>query len=280
MGIATTAACRQGFEAWQLGAELALLSAETVAQGARAVASEIARRRNYRPPRCTLLPCPDTPTVLGGWRGLRQDRSPENALRFGAMLLNITQYVDCSPIYGRGEHIVARHPGVKGWLKTHCPTIAYATAMSYRKLAELTCAAIRLHESIPLEWVLPGSAALDASRELLPEIRALPKASRRELLRQVASCRQTLEGLLDGVRNVNQLLARLDALTRGHRHRSRTKGAAAAPSGDARQRAERSLRSALLAVQSAAAQDLTQPQKDALLALVSDVRRTLGPPVG
>jgi len=280
MGIATTAACRQGFEAWQLGAELALLSAEAVAQGAKAVANEIARRRNYRPPRCTLLPCPDAAAVLEGWHALKQDRSPGNALRVGAMLLNISQYVDCSPIYGRGEHIVARNPGVKGWLKTHCPTIAYATAMSYRKLAELTCAAIRLHESIPLEWVLPGSAALDTSRELIPEIRALPKASRRDLLRQGATCRQTLEGLLDGVRNVNQLLAKLDALTQGHRHRSRAKGAAASPSDDARQRAERSLRSALLAVRSAAAQDLTQPQKDALLALVADIRRTLAPPGG
>ncbi len=43
------------------------------------------------------------------------------------------------------------------------------TAMSYRKLAEITCKVIRLPEFIPLDWVMLGTESMDEQRELNPD---------------------------------------------------------------------------------------------------------------
>ncbi|MDD4061270.1 MAG: hypothetical protein PHW08_11320, partial [Kiritimatiellae bacterium] len=122
--------------------------AVTAATGvaAAAVAKAVRTWRNFRPPRWKLLKCPNPEAVCAQWARMRPGRDPLEALRFGAMLLNVSQYVDCSPIYGRGKHIVARNPGLKGWLRENCPEINYVTAMSYRKLAQTTCQAIGLPE--------------------------------------------------------------------------------------------------------------------------------------
>jgi len=60
--------------------------------------------------------------------------SVEEAIKFGEMLIELEDYVDNSFVFS-GDEIVGRHPGIKGFLKKHCPHVVYTTAMRYRTLA-------------------------------------------------------------------------------------------------------------------------------------------------
>ena len=249
-----------------------LMAAAAVDGGAAAVAKAVRTWRNYRPPRWKLLQCPKPVAVAAQWEKLRARRAPLEALRFGAMLLNVSQYVDCSPIYGRGKHIVARNPGLKGWLREHCREISYVTAMSYRKLAQTTCQAIGLPEFLPLEWVMPGTEAEDAGRELDPERKAGMKLKRKEFLRRIQTCREKLTRLLEGAGNVNRLNAVLDVATQGHRHRVRVKITDADSKAAAERSLDRHLRTALETLQ-ALPPEQSIARQAALLGLLDDLKR-------
>ena len=249
-----------------------LAAAAAVDVAAGAVAKAVRTWRNYRPPRWKLLKCPKPEAVEAQWELLRAHRDLIEALRFGGMLLNISQYVDCSAIYGRGKHIVARNPGLKGWLRENCREINYVTAMSYRKLAQTTCQAIGLPEFLPLEWVMPGTEAQDATREINPEHKAGMKLKRQESLRQIQTCREKLARLLEGAGNVNQLNAALDVATHGHRHRVSVKITDAGSKAEAEQCLDRHLRMALETLQ-ALPPDQSIPRQAVLLALLDDLKR-------
>ena len=249
-----------------------LAAAAAVDVAAGAVAKAVRTWRNYRPPRWKLLKCPKPEAVEAQWELLRAHRDLIEALRFGGMLLNISQYVDCSAIYGRGKHIVARNPGLKGWLRENCREINYVTAMSYRKLAQTTCQAIGLPEFLPLEWVMPGTEAQDATREINPEHKAGMKLKRKEFLRQIQTCREKLTRLLEGAGNVNRLNAVLDVATQGHRYRVRVKITDADSKAAAERSLDRHLRTALETLQ-ALPPDQAIAQQAALLALLDDLKR-------
>ena len=249
----------------EIAVELGVQAVDGIKAASKATSKAVRKWRNYRPPRWRLLNCPDAEAVNAQWKALKESRDPVDALKFGAMLLNVSQYVDCSPIYGKGKHIVARNSGLKGWLRENCNDLKYVTAMSYRKLAEVTCKAIRLPEFIPLEWVLPGTEALDASRDLNPEQKLSMKLGRHKVIRQIKECRQRLCKILGAAGNVNQLNASLDVVTGGHRYR------APAPT-----RAERSvvnhLRTALYTLK-AVPEVKTPPGSPGISALVDNLRR-------
>ena len=249
-----------------------LMAAAAVDGAAAAVAKAVRTWRNYRPPRWKLLQCPKPEAVSAQWEKLRARRDPLEALRFGAMLLNVSQYVDCSPIYGRGKHIVARNPGMKGWLRENCRGINYVTAMSYRKLAQTTCQAIGLPEFLPLEWVMPGTEAEDAARELDPERKAGMKLKRKEFLRQIQACREKLTRLLEGAGNVNRLNAVLDVATHGHRHRVCVKITDVDSKAAAERSLDRHLRTALETLQ-ALPPEKSIARQAALLSLLDDLKR-------
>ena len=249
-----------------------LAAAAAVDVAAGAVAKAVRTWRNYRPPRWKLLKCPKPEAVEAQWELLRAHRDLIEALRFGGMLLNISQYVDCSAIYGRGKHIVAHNPGLKGWLRENCREINYVTAMSYRKLAQTTCQAIGLPEFLPLEWVMPGTEAQDATREINPEHKAGMKLKRKEFLRQIQTCREKLTRLLEGAGNVNRLNAVLDVATQGHRYRVRVKITDADSKAAAERSLDRHLRTALETLQ-ALPPDQAIAQQAALLALLDDLKR-------
>ena len=219
----TTATGQRAVESCEIIGELVLQTAKLGVKGVNKATRAIKKWNNYRPARYKLLDCPKSEAVLAQWNLIQHHRNVLEALRFGAMLLNVSQYVDCSPIYGRGKHIVARNPGLKGWLRSECTGITYVTAMSYRKLAEITCKAIHLPEFIPLDWVMPGTESMDGQRELNPENKFGGKLKRHEILRQIKACREELCKLLEGVSNVNQLFAKLDQQTHEHRHRLHVK---------------------------------------------------------
>jgi uncharacterized protein YjiS (DUF1127 family) len=264
----------QGMAVVELGIKLADVSAKAAVKGVKAATRTVRKWNNYRPARYKLLDCPGADEVLKQWRHTRQGRSALEALRFGAMLLNVSQDVDCSPIYGRGKHIVARNPGLKGWLRENTSEITYVTAMTYRKLAEITCKAIHLPEFMPLEWVLPGTEALDETRELNPENKLSIKLKRRELLRQIRECRGELKKLLDGASNMNQLFAKLDAITHERRHRVYVKIMDKPSTGAAERDVGRHLQAALQTVRAMDPNDSLENIK-ALIFILSDLRKQL-----
>ena len=252
----------------------AVVAGAVAAKGVDAAAKAVRNWRNYRPPRWRLLACPKPEEVSAQWQSTRGRRDPLMALRFGALLLNVSQDVDCSPIYGRGKHIVARNPGLKGWLRENCPDVSYVTAMSYRKLAEVTCRAINLPEFLPLDWVLPGTEALDATREFNPEHKVGMKLKRTEFLRQIKTCREKLARLLEGAESVNQFLAALDVATQEHRHRAVCKITDADSPAAVERRLARHLRTALDALE-ALPPDKGLAGEPALLALLDALKRRL-----
>ena len=261
----------RGLEAWSLAGELAVLGVKTTAKGVVAVTLAVKKWNTYRPARYKLMPCPEADAVQKQWIQMKNRRDVLDVVRFGAMLLNVSQYVDCSPIYGRGKHIVARNPGLKGWLKSSCPEINYVTAMTYRKAAELVCKAIKLPEFIPLEWVLPGTEAMDKGRELNPESKLSIKLKQKDILLQIGDCRSKLKTLLDGVANLNQLFAALDAISQGHRCRKRIKITEASTPEVATQSVLQHLKSAYQIVQSLDP-DVSLEKADALLRLLLDLK--------
>lgn len=261
----------KGLETWSIVGELAVIGAKTATKGVVAATQAVKKWNTYRPARYKLIACPEADAVLEQWIQMKQGRDILDVIRFGAMLLNVSQYVDCSPIYGRGKHIVARNPGLKGWLRNSCPKISYVTAMNYRKAAELVCKAIGLPEFIPLEWVLPGTEEMDDGRELNPENKLSIKLKHKDVLRQIRECRGKLKTLLDGATNLNQLFAKLDAINQGHRSRKRVKIVETPTQEVAAKRVLQHLKSANLIIQSLTP-DIPLETHDTLLSLLRDLK--------
>ena len=270
----TTATGQRAVESCEIIGEVALQTAKLGLKGVSQATRAIKKWNNYRPARYKLLDCPKPEAVLAQWNLIQHHRHVLEALRFGAMLLNVSQYVDCSPIYGRGKHIVARNPGLKGWLRSECPDITYVTAMSYRKLAEITCKAIHLPEFIPLDWVMPGTESMDGDRELNPENKFGALLKRHEILRQIKACREELCKLLEGVSNVNQLFAKLDQQTHEHRHRLHIKIMEGQTREEAGSILKRRLQSALDLAKAMPA-SFTHDEGQVLLRLLTDLREKI-----
>ena len=272
----TTATGQRAVESCEIIGELVLQTAKLGVKGVSKATRAIKKWNNYRPARYKLLDCPTSEAVLAQWSIIQHHRNVLEALRFGAMLLNVSQYVDCSPIYGRGKHIVARNPGLKGWLRSECTGITYVTAMSYRKLAEITCKAIHLPEFIPLDWVMPGTESMDEQRELNPENKFGGTLKRHEILRQIKACREELCKLLEGVSNVNQLFAKLDQQTHEHRHRLHIKIMEGQTGEEAGSILKRRLQSAL-DLAKAMPTSFTHDEGQVLLRLLRDLQEKIQP---
>jgi len=61
--------------------------------------------------------------------------SLDEMLKFGEMMIELDDYVDNSFVFDDKGGIISRFPGIKGFLKEHCPHIPYKTSMRYRILA-------------------------------------------------------------------------------------------------------------------------------------------------
>ena len=110
-------------------------------------------------------------------------------LRLGSRLLDLEPAVDNSFVFREYPHsgrreIIARHAGVKGWLQDHCPTVAYTTAMAWKKLASRFKTLCGTPANVPLEWLLPDA----------PEISTL--TSDPALADAIAAARRRLDGFL------------------------------------------------------------------------------------
>jgi hypothetical protein len=141
-----------------------------------------------RQPR-SLNPAPDVGAVAAQWRRTRG--SLVERLRFGSMLMDLEPAVDNSPILRMNractrEVIVARNPGVKGWLHQHCREVGYATAMRHKSLAHKLQRACGLPREVPLSWILPGGSVPQGAQGA-PSAKTLA-AARVRLLELLAEC--------------------------------------------------------------------------------------------
>ncbi len=125
------------------------------------------RREGQQKRPTSFNPPPESSAVSAQWR--RAKTSLQETLRFGSMLLDLESVVDSSPVVrynraGTRKVIVARNPGIKGWLREHCPEIVYSTAMRYKQLAAQARTASGLSREVPLEWAFADQAPRDAER--------------------------------------------------------------------------------------------------------------------
>ena len=123
------------------------------------------QRRRIRKAR-SLNPPPSPGDLLAQWHKTRD--SVEDALRFGAMLLDLEPAVDNGLVIdheeGRGR-IRGRKPGIKGWLADHCPQIGYKTAMRYKALAQKAREVAGLEAPVPASWALLSESVHNPQRE-------------------------------------------------------------------------------------------------------------------
>ncbi len=123
------------------------------------------QRRRIRKAR-SLNPPPSPEELLAQWHKTRD--SVEDALRFGAMLLDLEPAVDNGLVIDHEEgcgRIRGRKPGIKGWLADHCPQIGYKTAMRYKAFAQKAREIAGLEAPVPASWALLSESAHNPQRE-------------------------------------------------------------------------------------------------------------------
>ena len=153
-------------------------------------------RRHVSPPESLPPAAPQQPTSL---RGVPSPEDIEDVwnldprtlcgrLRIGSRLADLEPMLDSRFVFRKArngsKHIVARQPGLKGWMKKNVPSVKYPTAMHYKKLATRLRQLIGLDARIPLEWLLPDNEE-DLSA-LSPADRKAAAAARAKLSRLLA----------------------------------------------------------------------------------------------
>ena len=149
----------------QLAGFTAVLGTHLLYYGGRALVRRIHNHFNPPPP-----PAPPKPSP-----SLRGTPSPEDIqdlwdtdprclctrLRIGSRLADLEPTLDNTFVFKENRagrrRIVARQPGLKGWLRKNTPEVKYSTAMHYKKLATRLRQLIGLDSRIPLEWLLSDS---------------------------------------------------------------------------------------------------------------------------
>ena len=111
----------------------------------------LARERRRVRDRFTLNPCPEPAQLLAQYAKARD--GAREAIRFGSMLCDLEAYCDNSLVRNADGEIVGRNPGVKGWLRLHCPELAahYATVMRYKGIAEKFRQAAGVRDPVPAD---------------------------------------------------------------------------------------------------------------------------------
>jgi hypothetical protein len=126
-------------------------------------------RRRVSPPEPLPPAAPQAPVSLRGvptpddvkdaWYA--DPRTLAARLRIGSRLADLEPTLDARFVFRKSRagsrRIVARQPGLKGWLRKNAPGVTYSTAMHYKKLATRLRQLIGLDARIPLEWLLPDN---------------------------------------------------------------------------------------------------------------------------
>ncbi len=143
------------------------LAAHLAWYGGKRILSRLSRR--VSPPEPVPPPAPQAPLSL---RGIPSPGDIEDVwdldprtlcgrLRIGSRLADLEPTLDSRFLFKKSRNgsrrIVARQPGLKGWMKKHVPSVKYSTAMHYKKLATRLRQLTGLDPRIPLEWLLPDN---------------------------------------------------------------------------------------------------------------------------
>ena len=91
MQYQTTATGQRAVESCEIIGEVALQTVKLGIKGVSKATRAIKKWNNYRPARYKLLDCPKSEAVLAQWNLIQHHRNVLEALRFGAMLLNVSQ---------------------------------------------------------------------------------------------------------------------------------------------------------------------------------------------
>lgn len=145
------------------------LGVHLLACGGASLLRRLRRRVRVPEPRPaeTLRGAPAPDDLVLPWA--RAPRTLLDNLLIGSRLADLEPTLDNSFIFratrsGR-KRIVARNPGMKGWLRANAPSVTYSTAMHYKKLATRLRQVCGLDSRIPLEWILPAG---DSSATAIP----------------------------------------------------------------------------------------------------------------
>ena len=107
--------------------------------------------------RRSLNPVPTAEQVETQWRVTREIRSPLEKVRLGAMLAALEGTVDNALLRDDFGNIIGRNPGLRGWLKEHCPHLVshYKTLMRYKALADKMQEVYGVDDPLPATLLLP-----------------------------------------------------------------------------------------------------------------------------
>ncbi len=107
--------------------------------------------------RTSLNEPPSPEALLALWN--RRKDSLESAVSFGSALNDLEARVNNRSIRTAGGLYRGRNPGIKGWLRDHCPEIHrhYQTALQLKRLAQRLRDASEIVQPCPTEWLLPHS---------------------------------------------------------------------------------------------------------------------------
>ena len=142
------------------------LGVHLLACGGAALLRRLRRHVRVSEPRPaeTLRGTPTPDDLILPWH--RAPRTLLDNLRIGSRLADLEPTLDNSFVFRTGrtgrKRIVARNPGIKGWLRDNAPTVTYSTAMHYKKLATRLRQVCGLDSRIPLEWILSSPSSNDA----------------------------------------------------------------------------------------------------------------------
>ena len=107
--------------------------------------------------RRSLNPVPTAEQVETQWRVTRENRFPIEKARLGAMLAALEGTVDNTLLRDDFGNIIGRNPGLRGWLKEHCPHLVphYKTLMRYKALSDKMQEVYGLYDPLPATLLLP-----------------------------------------------------------------------------------------------------------------------------
>ena len=137
---------------------------------------EACRRSLRRKRIVSVRETPKPAQLLSAWEESRT--SLAGKLLLGALLSEIEPHVDQSLIRDEGGHVVGRHPGIRGWIRLHCPELEphYKTMMAYKALADKVQMAIGLYSQYSIVDVIDIFKEFGDSKAMSQDVN-VPKAA-------------------------------------------------------------------------------------------------------
>lgn len=109
----------------------------------------------------SMLPPPSLEVLEAQYEKAKGRGRMEEKLRLGSMMLDIEAVVTSNLIRDEEGEIVGREPGIRGWLREHCPSLIkhYSSLIAYRRAAYALRKQCGWKEPMPVELLLtqPGS---------------------------------------------------------------------------------------------------------------------------